>query len=156
MNSQLLADLERDEGYRANAYLDTEQIWSLGIGRNLEANPLTGAEWKQLLDAGELAVSISLAGARRLVRNALPAIAVQCAGTFTWWATLDEARRDVIANLAYNMGLRKLIGFAEMLRAMHARDYDRAADELQDSRWFRQVKSRGPRLVNQLRTGIRA
>jgi lysozyme len=152
----LLADLERDEGYRANPYLDTEQIWSLGIGRNLEANPLTGAEWKQLLEAGEISVSISLAGARRLVRDALPAIATQCATTFTWWAALDEPRREVIANLVFNLGMKKLFGFKEMLKAMHERDYERAGSELEDSRWFRQVKSRGPRLVNQLKTGIRS
>jgi lysozyme len=175
MSDRILADLERDEGYRAHSYRDTENIWSLGIGRNLEANPLTGDEWKQLLDAGEIAVSISLAGSRRLVRNALPVIAVQCATTFAWWVALHEPRREVISNLVFNLGLKKLLGFREMLKAMAAGDYDRAAEELQDSRWFKQVlgltaaaspadveavcrrhpSNRGPRLVNQLRTGVR-
>jgi lysozyme len=174
LSAQLLKDLERDEGYREKPYRDTEEIWTFGIGRNLEANPLTGAEWKQLLDAGEITVSISHAGAQRLLRSGLPAIEIQCATTFAWWADLDGVRRDVIANLVYNMGIKRLFGFKQMLAAMHARNYDRAAEELQDSLWFKQVlgltasataaeveaacrrypNNRGPRLVNQLRTGV--
>lgn len=156
MSERLRADLERDEGFDPEPYKDSLGIWSLGIGRNLEANPLTGAEWKELLDAGEIILSISHPGALRLLRAGAHDAQTQCAITFKWWSALDEVRRDAIANLCFNLGLTRLMGFRKMLEAISARDYNRAAMELQDSRWFTQVGRRGPRLVNQLKTGIRA
>lgn len=153
MNEQLLADLERDEGYDPEPYKDTLGIWSIAIGRNLEANPLTGQEWKQLLDAGEITISINHAGALRLLVAGVQDAQVTCAITFRWWSSLDLIRRDVIANLCFNLGMTRLLGFRLMFEAMQARDYERAADELEDSRWFKQVGRRGPRLVKQLRQG---
>lgn len=151
----LVRDLERDEGYRAEPYRDSLGIWTFAIGRNLEANPLTGAEWKALLDAGEITVHISRAGAMRLLGPSVRDIEIRCASIFPWWRECDEVRRDAIANLAYNIGFTRLAGFRHMLAAMQARDYERAADELADSRWYTQVGERGPRLVEQLRTGVR-
>jgi len=155
MTQHLIAALERDEGYRAEPYRDSLGIWTVAIGRNLEANPLTGAEWKQLLDAGEITVHISRAGAMRLLGPSVRDIEIRCATIFPWWRDCDDVRREVIANLAYNMGFARLAGFRNMLAAMQARDYERAADELADSRWYTQVGERGPRLVEQLRTGVR-
>lgn len=156
MSEPLLADLERDEGFDPEPYKDSLGIWTLGIGRNLEANPLTGAEWKQLLDAGEIILTLNHQGAVRLLRAGEQDAQIQCATTFKWWGALDEVRRDVIANLCFNLGLTRLMGFRKMLEAMNERDYGRAADELKDSRWFTQVGKRGPRLVDQLRTGVRS
>lgn len=155
MSEHLLADLERDEAFDPEPYKDTLGIWSLGIGRNLEANPLTGTEWKQLLDAGEILLTLNHQGARRLLKTGAQDTYTQCAVTFKWWGGLDEVRRDTIANLCFNIGLTRLVAFRKMLDAMNVRDYERAAAELQDSRWFTQVGKRGPRLVNQLRTGMR-
>ena len=150
----LLEDLTRDEGYIATAYKDSLGIWTWGTGRNLEANPLTGAEWKALLDAAEISVSISLAGAQRLLGNGIRDAEQQCASTFTWWPTLDHVRRDAITNLCFNIGLQRLMGFRFMLQAMARGDYETAATELLESRYATQVKGRAQRLADQLRTGI--
>ena len=40
-----------------------------------------------------------------------------------------------------------------MWSAIHRKDYDRAADEMLDSRWAKQVKSRATRLSDIMRTG---
>jgi len=151
----LADDLERDEGYRANLYLDTEGLLTFGIGRCLQTNPLTGDEWRLLYDNGELAVSLSISGARRLLASGILQCQTQCAIAFPWWPALDDVRKEVITMLAYNIGLPKLFKFKNMLAAIKAGDYNVAADELEDSLWFKQVKSRGPRLVEQLRSGVR-
>jgi len=36
-----------------------------------------------------------------------------------------------------------------------ANDYQTAADEMVDSNWYKQVKSRGPRMVNVMRSAAR-
>lgn len=151
----LLTDLERDEGYRATPYVDTVGIYTIGIGRNLEAAPLTGPEWRALLDAGELSVSVSHAGAQRLLGNGVIAAQRQCTQAFGWWPNLDEVRREVLVNLTFNIGMQRLVGFQKMLAAVKAGDYDIAAEELLDSRYAQQVGTRAQRLAQQLRTGVR-
>lgn len=152
----LATDLERDEGYRSGLYLDSQALLTFGIGRCLQTNPLTADEWRLLFDNGEISVSLSQGGARRLLASGIRTCEYQCASAFPWWPHLDEGRREVLVMLCYNLGPKKLIGFRNMLAAIGAGDYGIAADELQDSLWFKQVRSRGPRLVNQLRTGVRA
>lgn len=41
-----------------------------------------------------------------------------------------------------------------MKAALDENDYNKAADEMQDSLWFDQVKDRGPRMVNIMRNGF--
>lgn len=153
----LLTDLQRDEGYRAAPYLDTAvpPRWTFGHGKNLEAAPLTGAEWKALLDAKEIALSISPNGAARLLGNGIAAAQAQCAQAFGWWPQLDEVRREALVNLTFNMGMQRLAGFRNMLAAIQAADYDTAAEELMNSAYAKQVGARAQRLANQLRTGVR-
>jgi lysozyme len=154
----LLTDLQRDEGYRASPYLDTAvpPKWTIGNGRNLEASPLTGSEWKALLDAKEIAVSISPNGAGRLLQNGIATARTQCLQAFPWWPQLDEVRQEVLLNLTFNMGMQRLIGFRNMLAAIKESDFETAATELLDSAYAKQVRGRAVRLANQLRSGVRA
>ena len=43
--------------------------------------------------------------------------------------------------------------FKNMWSAIHRKDYERAADEMLDSRWAEQVKGRATRLSDIMRTG---
>ena len=56
--------------------------------------------------------------------------------------------------MSFNLGLPKLKKFKKMKAALDANDYNKAADEMQDSLWFDQVKDRGPRMVNIMRNGF--
>jgi hypothetical protein len=49
MSDPILAD-ERDEEYRATPYRDSRGLRTFATGRCLETTPLTGAQWKELLD----------------------------------------------------------------------------------------------------------
>jgi lysozyme len=53
--------------------------------------------------------------------------------------------------MAFNLGLTKLNKFEKMKAALGQNDYSRAADEMVDSNWYKQVKSRGPRTVALMR-----
>jgi hypothetical protein len=54
--------------------------------------------------------------------------------------------------MSFNLGLTKLNKFVEMKKALQANDYQKAADEMVDSNWFKQVKTRGPRMVDIMRS----
>ena len=64
---------------------------------------------------------------------------------------LPEEAQQIIANMMFNLGRPRRSKFAGMKRGVDARDWDVAADEMVDSRWYRQVGARAERLVNRMR-----
>jgi len=60
-----------------------------------------------------------------------------------------------IVDMAFNLGLTKLNKFKKMKAGLMNNDYQTAADEMVDSNWYKQVKSRGPRMVAVMRSAAR-
>ena len=51
----------------------------------------------------------------------------------------------------FNMGYTRLSKFKGMKRGVDAKDWNKAADEMVDSRWYKQVTNRAQRLVDRMR-----
>ena len=64
---------------------------------------------------------------------------------------LPEEAQRVIANMMFNMGYPRLSKFEGMKSGVDARDWNQAADEMVDSRWYYQVINRANRLVERMR-----
>lgn len=136
MNFQKLrATLADAEGECLALYKDTTDNWTIGIGHNLSSKGISQGVLETMF-------AEDVRDAQVLLTKLVPD-----------WRTLNEPRQNALVELAFNMG-GKLAGFAHMLMAVNSGAWDRAADELQDSLWFRQVGRRGPRLVAVLRTGL--
>jgi lysozyme len=69
------------------------------------------------------------------------------------WDQLSGPRQNVLINMMFNLGRGGLEGFVKMNQALIAQDYDEAANQMEDSKWYRQVKGRGKELVTQMRKG---
>ena len=132
--SRFTGMLERHEGKELKIYTDTEGNVSIGTGRNLTGRGIS--EDERLL---------MLANDETWVRRELSA--------FSFWAGLDEVRQDAIADLYFNIGKTRFLGFAKLIAALNKKDYDRAASEMLASKWAAQVKSRATELATMLRTG---
>ena len=135
-DQNLIASIKRHEGYRDRAYQDTEGIWTIGYGTNLQ----------------ELQIDQFLAN-----KWLLSAVddAYNYARTFPEFEELDTvARRNVFIEMVYNMGPSRVAGFRNMLAAIREHDWETAAEEMLDSKWARQVKGRAVRLAELMRTGI--
>lgn len=65
---------------------------------------------------------------------------------------LSENRTDVLIDMAFNMGLGRLLGFTRLFAALKGRDYERAADEMLASHWAIQVGTRATELAQMMRT----
>jgi len=153
--ARLVASVRNHEGFRANPYLCPAGKLTIGYGRNLEDAPLTGAEWRELWNRGDIAVSLSRAGAERLLGSALARIERQCVATFRWWPRLNDARQNVIVEMAYQLGWPGLLGFRRMLAAIEAGDFTEAAREGLDSKWAREDSpARARRLMRQMEMGV--
>lgn len=151
---KLLDSLLKHEGFRASPYKCPAGRWTVGCGHNLEANPLTGWQWKRLLDHGHLAVSLSQAGAEILVNEEADKLERELARELDFWPVLNDARQNVLCEMAFNLGLPGLLAFKQTLFAIRSGQYDIAADRMLQSRWATQVGKRAQTLAQQMRTGV--
>ena len=145
------------EGIRNNVYKDTKGNPSIAVGFNL--NDKTN---QPALDALGLNRDELKAGTRSLTAREINELykysstrAVKDAIKFDPNLRSRPANVQVaIIDMSFNLGLNKLKKFKDMKAALDVNDYNKAADEMQDSLWFDQVKDRGPRMVNIMRTGF--
>lgn len=133
----LIADLKRDEGLRLKAYKDTVGVWTVGYGH---AHVAPGTVWTQ--EQAEAALIEDVKKHNAELERAIP-----------WIARLDPVRRRVLQNMAFNLGVRGLLGFKSTLAMVQSGDYAGAARGMLNSLWAKQVKGRAVRLAEQMRTG---
>ncbi len=57
---------------------------------------------------------------------------------------------DILLNMSFNLGKKGLKGFKKMWAAVEVEDWATAAVEMEDSKWFKQVKNRAVRLVGRM------
>ena len=147
MNLTLLyAELRRDEAVRDRPYLDTSKPPKLtvGVGHNLSASPLP-VGWTYPLSPTQIT---------QLLVGDVADTLHQLDVNLPWWRNLDEVRQRVIANMCFNLGIAKLLGFKNALAATERGAYPTAAAEMQDSLWYGQVGARAVRLCKAMHTGV--
>jgi len=137
----LLNQLRRHEGLRLKPYHCSENFLSLGYGRNLETNGISEAEAEFMLLNDLLACESELKNEG-------------------WYNQLDEVRRAVILNMAFNLGKPTLLKFRKLIGALSDDDYETASKEMvtgsdgvSPSKWASQVGKRAYELADQMRTG---
>ncbi len=140
---KLRDDLIADEGLREAAYADGGGVWTIGVGH-------TGPEVRRGLvwphETCLQALDHDIAHAEQGLDAHLP-----------WWRTLAPERQDVLANMAFNLGVEGLLAFRHTLAAVQAGDYAVAAERMLASEpWRSQVGDRAVRLAAQMRSGVRA
>lgn len=131
-------ELIRDEGLRLTPYRDSLGNLTIGVGH--------------LIQKGESFTKISNTEALDLLENDIRIAERRLDNIFPTWRSLDDVRQRSLINLAFNLGY-KLADFKRFLHAAKSGDWEKAADHLTQSRWYRQVKLRGPRVVHAIRTG---
>ncbi len=129
----LIEDLKRHEGLRLKPYKDTVGKLTIGVGRNLDD------------------VGISEQEADMMLRNDINIAISEANSAFPWLVNLSDARKDVIYNMAFNMGLPTLRLFTNTIGHIKRKDFDLAADEMTSSKWARQVGIRATELSNIMR-----
>ncbi len=150
------------EGLRLKPYKCPAGKWTVGVGRNLEAKGLTKEEKERILGVGGLSKlevidvllerGISENEALFLLRNDIAEVTAQLE-RFDWFRALGPVRRKVLIDMCFNLGMAGLLGFQKMIEALKRADYERAADEMVNSKWYGQVGERGRRLERMMRTG---
>lgn len=125
----VLEQLKIDEGFRSEVYQCSEGKNTIGYGLNLDdvgmAEPIAAFALGYHVDKC----------VQELYEN------------FKWFEEMPDRVQGVLINMCYNIGLSRLKGFKKALAAFEAGDFQTAAAEMKDSRWYRQVGPRAQRLV---------
>ena len=133
--TKLITDLSIDEGIKLFPYTDTVGKTSIGTGRNLTDRGISQAESNFMLS------------------NDINMVVTQLNKSLPWWVTLSEPRQRVLCNMCFNLGISKLLSFANTLSFIKTGDYEHAAQEMLNSTWAKQVGKRAQRLAQIMREG---
>ena len=140
---KLQEELEIDEGCKYEIYLDHLGYPTFGVGHLvLESDPEYG--W-------EVGASIDTHRVNEAFEDDVQNVLTDCEKLYVQWEHLPEEVKLIIANMMFNMGYTRLSRFKGMKRGVDARDWNTAADEMVDSRWYNQVTNRANRLVERMR-----
>ena len=140
MDREALAkQLKQDEGVRLTAYHDSLGFLSCGVGHlcipedhMVIGQTITAAQCHAFLEAD--------------ITTALHA----CLLLWPAFLAYPEEAQQVLANMAFNLGMTHLRGFHALIKAVSARDWYGAAAAGCDSRWAEQVGKRAERLMVRL------
>ena len=140
---KLRKQLEIDEGIRHDIYLDHLGYPTFGIGHLVTSDdPESGQE---------VGTAVSNKRVRQAFKADVISVIEDCNKLYNDFDELPEEVQQIIANMMFNMGRTRLSKFRGMKRGVDNKDWNAAADEMVDSRWYRQVTNRADRLVQRMR-----
>jgi lysozyme len=140
MKQELENQLRGDEGVRSCVYQDSLGFWTLGVGRLVDSRKTT---------QGLRPVEISF-----LLQNDIDDRIESLTRRLPWFQDLDDARRGVLVNMAFQLGTEGLLGFVNTLGMIERGEYPQAADAMMQSKWASQTPARAGRLSKQMRLGV--
>lgn len=141
---KLREELKVDEGVKYEIYLDHLGLPTFGIGHLiLESDPEHGQP---------VGTPISEDRVNECFASDTNTMLKECNVLFPDFKTLPEEVQLIIANMMFNMGRPRLSKFKNFIKNINLANWQGAADEMIDSRWYKQVTSRADRLVNRMRS----
>ena len=139
MKRELIAQLKVDEGVEPCAYQDHLGFWTVGVGRLID---------KRKPGAGLRPSEIDF-----LLQNDVDDRIDQLTRRLQWFQNLDDARKGVLLNMAFQMGVDGLLGFKNTLKLIEDGHYPEAAEAMMQSKWAQQMPNRAKKMALQMETG---
>ena len=143
ITDRLREELKIDEGCKYEVYLDHLGLPTFGIGHLITKDDPeyqmgmgTPVDEIRVNEAFEQDIHVTLDECRKL---------------FDDWDKLPEEVRLITANMMFNMGRPRLSQFKKMIQAIRDGDWIEAGNQMQDSRWYKQVTNRADRLISRMK-----
>jgi lysozyme len=139
MRTELVRQLKGDEGVIPHAYQDHLGFWTIGVGRLIDKRKGGGLRPDEIT---------------YLLNNDVDDRINELTRRLPWFQDLDDARKGVLLNMSFQMGVDGLLGFKNTLRMVEQGDYSGAAAGMLNSKWATQTPKRAARLSKQMATGV--
>jgi len=154
--NNLMETIKRHEGIKYTIYLDpSKKNYCIGAGFNLN-RPYS----RKLIESVGANYDLIMKGQQKINKEQVDQLlrydieqSIEDSKRFVVnYDNLHPDAKFVLVNMAYNMGLNKLMGFKNLKTALQNYDYESAYREMVNSKWMSQVKSRAVELANKMRS----
>ncbi|MBI3334834.1 hypothetical protein HYZ97_05080 [Candidatus Pacearchaeota archaeon] len=143
------------EGYRTKVYKDSEGIPTIGIGFNLSRKDAPfymqkiGADHQRIMEGKQELTERQVTDLYLMEKSNVHTSAKRM---FPDFDTHPVVVQEVVFEMIYNLGARGFGKFEKTVAAIKRRDYETAAQEMQNSKWYAQVGNRSKTLVQQMKS----
>lgn len=137
--SKIIPILSYEEGYRAKPYIDSQGYPTVGVGILIgpKGAALSNYQFTLPKDVADLWLQ-SFVNSTIANMNATPSI-------YAAMKACNDARKDVLISMAYQMGINGLAQFKNTLASVAAGNFSAAAAGMLASAWARQTPNRAKR-----------
>lgn len=149
--AEIINRLILHEGLRLKPYYCTAGRQTIGIGRNLDDNPLNTEEKRV---CGDWEHGITREMAYYLCRNDIDRCVKECKNNIPFYEVLDSERQYALLDMCFNLGIKRLLGFKKMLAALGVGNWEEASRQCLDSKYARDVGIRAKRIAEVFRIGV--
>lgn len=140
MYDKLKERIKIHEGFRNYVYRCSENVRTIGYGHRCldDENWQDDEEYdiEMLEQYFKQDFSVALAGAESLIGN----------------VEIPQEGKEVIIEMVFQLGKMGVSKFSKMWKAIDKQDYEEAANQMLDSRWHKQTKSRAESLATIMRS----
>jgi lysozyme len=137
---KLKEQIKHSEGVRTTAYKDTLNNWTTGVGHLIRLPDEEYLLEKELTE--EEVDQIFITDLNQAIIDARKFISQD---------SIPEEAFFVVVDMAFNLGLPKLMRFQNFQQALRDKDFVQASFEMLDSLWAKQLPNRSKRLAKQMR-----
>ena len=135
---ELMKELMLDEGYKHAIYADPLGHLTFGVGHLITEND---EEYGK-----EVGTPVTKERIEECLQQDIKTVFSELDMNQPWWRSLDSNRQRVIANMCFNLGHPRFSKFKKFIAAMQTSNWEKAAEEMMDSKWSEQVGERAIRL----------
>ena len=97
-----------------------------------------------------LGTKISEERVTELFEQDIQSVIMDCKKVYDDWDKLPEPVKQIIANMMFNLGLPRYSRFRKHIQAVMDGNWQESANQMRDSRWYRQVTNRAERLCKRM------
>ena len=126
--------IKSHEGFSRKLYKDSVGKTTIGYGRNVEDNGISQQE-------ADFMLNNDIERACNELKE------------YRWFLQAPDGVRCSLVNMCFNMGISRLLGFKNMIKALVEKNYTQAAIEALDSQWAKQVVQRAKDVAVMIREG---
>ena len=146
MNLVTLQDeIANDEGVKYELYRCSEGHLTGGIGHLI-------TEWDEDFYGKPIGTKVPHEQVNDWFERDIQVSIKDCKDIFNNFDNLPEDIQHVLINMSFQLGKPRLSKFKKMIAAVEAGDYQEMANQMEDSRWYKQTTNRAQRLIDRVVT----
>ena len=132
-----------EEGKKLSVYKCTKGFLTVGIGHNLDADPVLDILHRKL----KLHDTITEEECNKLFQIDLEKVSKSINRNIPWFNILPEKYKIVIINMVFQLGINGTLKFKNTLQAIKENNPDKVITGMKASQWYKQTPNRVNRLI---------